>query len=799
MMDNIWQDLRYSVRSLTRQPSFFFLAVTTLAVGIAASTVVFSAVNSTLLNPIPFPGGDRWITTLSTHPGGSFQLTSPQAAVAPWREQAHTLEALATYGTKRFLVTENEEPRNLVAAVASVELLQFLNVQPILGRGFLPEDTVPGQDHVLLLAERLWRQRYGADPGVLGTTLTLDGESFTILGVLPRRADAFWGGADLGADSDMLEYGIWVPGANLSSTVARLREGIDDSTAVADLRQVHSQLGLDPNRPEGWPITIRRPTEDVSGDLRTGLWILLGAVGFLLLVACVNVANMLLGRGLSRHHELAVRAAIGSSRVRAFRQMLVESLLLTGTAAALALILAAVTISAIRASLPAGLADLHAIRIDTTVLGVTASIAALTGLVFGMVPAFQILVLNLTTLLNQGHRSGSQMSSKSLRHGALVAAEVALATVLFVGAGLMTNSLLRLQRHDPGLDPTNVTSFEVELPEPRYSSSAEQSTFFLNLLDGLRDSPAVVRAAIGDVDLRGREQGAVVVEGFSEPMPDRGFDVNLISDEYLATLGMRLSEGREFSRAEVTENANSVIVNEVFAQIHWPGERASGKRFRFESSEDWFTVLGVFESFELSGLSSRSHIPQIYKPFPAWPLKDHRVTVRTNADPRSVLPILKGTLWTLDPDLPMTEITFATDMLNEAIALPRFNALVLTGFAAVALALAAVGVYGVVSLSLQHRLHELGVRVALGAANRDIFSLILGYGMRPVVLGAVLGQAGAFGLARFLRSLLFEVEPSDPLTYLVVVGLLGATAFAACYLPSRRATRVDPVEVLRQQ
>jgi hypothetical protein len=282
-------------------------------------------------------------------------------------------------------------------------------------------------------------------------------------------------------------------------------------------------------------------------------------------------------------------------------------------------------------------------------------------------------------------------------------------------------------------------------------------------------------------------------------MPDRGFDVNLISDEYLATLGMRLAEGREFSRAEVTANTNSVIVNEAFARMFWPGDNTSGKRFRLETDETWHTVLGVFESFGLSGLSSRRSVPQIYKPFPAWPLSDHTVTVRTNADPRSVLPILKGILWTLDPDLPMQEITFATDMLDEAIALPRFNAVLLTGFAVAALVLAAVGVYGVVSLSLQHRLHELGVRVALGAARRDIFALMLTHGMRPVVLGAVLGMAGAVGLTRFLRSLLFEVEPTDPATYSVVILVLATTGLAACYLPSRRACSVDPVEVLRQQ
>ena len=798
-MESVWQDVRYAFRSLTGKPSFFVLAVVTLAIGIAASTIIFSAVNSTILNPIPFAGGDRWITTLSMHPEIGFQLTSPQAAVGPWRDGSHTLEALATYQSRKYLVRVDGEPRDLTVGVASVDLLPFLGLEPILGRGFLPEDTVPGQDRVVLLTERLWRQQYGANRGALGATVLLDDESYTIIGVLPRKADAFWVGRGFDNRSDMLEFGMWVPGANLASTVGRLRPGVDDSTVVNDLRRIHAQLGLDPNRPEGWPIVIRRPIEDVDGDLRTGLWVLLGAVCFVLLVACVNVANMLLVRGLSRRHELAVRVAVGAGRKRIFRHMLVESLLLTITATLLALILASVTIMVVRDSLPHSLTDLSTIRLDSTVLTVTAAIAILTGMLFGLVPLGRVAATDLTSLLSQGNRSGVQMSTKELRHGILVSAEVALATVLFVGAGLMVNSLIRLQKHDPGLNPTNVISFEVDLPESRYADPTTRQTFFGNLLESLRESPVVLRAAIGGVGTRGASSGEITLESSLESTANQTFLMNWVSDEYLATLGMRLRSGREFSSTEITPDENAVIVNELFAQMFWPGENAVGKRFRFEDDEDWRTVLGVFEGVELSGFSSRRSAPEYYVPYPAYSFRDYVLTVRTNGDPQYSLPILKGILWSLDPDLPMQRIEIATDMVHEAIALPRFNAFLLTVFAAIALVMAAVGVYGVVSLSLQHRLHELGVRVALGAAKRDIFGLMLVHGMRPVILGACIGLLGAFGLARVLSSLLYEVKPTDPTTYLIVTILLTVTAFLACYLPARRACNVDPVEVLRQQ
>ncbi len=799
IMESVLQDLRYAVRSLARQPSFSVLAIATLAVGIAANTIIFSAVSSTLLHPVPFAGGDRFISIANASPAGVMTMAPIPRAVHAWREYARSLDGIATYGTKRFLVHINGEPQRLVAGAASVELLPFLGIQPILGRRFFAADTIPGQDRVVLLTERLWKQRFGAAKDVLGTTISLDGESHTVIGVLPGQADAFFEPSSGNSGAQGSEYALWVPGANMRATVARLRPGVSIADAVRDLERVHARLGFDPDRPEGWPLRIRRPIDEVARDLRIGLWVLMGAVGFVLLVACVNVANMVLARGLARGHELAMRTALGAARGRVIRQLLVESVLLTGIATAIALGVAAATLGVVRSRLPVGFTELHAVRIDTTVLIVTAGIALVTGVVFGLVPTGQLRMLDLARLLTHGHRSGFAAPSKALFRGALVAVEVALATVLFAGAALMVNSLLRLQRNDPGFDPTNVVSFAVSLPSSRYPNTAGQRAFFEMLLERLRQAPQLRRAALGSIGGRGFMEGAVTVEGATDSFPNRGFIINFISDDYFSTLGIAIPAGREFVASEITVDETAVMVNENFARTYWPGEQAVGKRFRFGSAGSWHHVLGVVGTVELSGLRSGRNSLHIYQPYPTLTLGRQVVVVQARGDPRDVIPLVKDAVWTLDADLPIRDITVASKMLDDAIARPRFNAFLLIGFAITALALAAVGVYGVVSLTLQHRVHELGVRVALGAQSRDLFELMLSYGMRPAGVGVVLGLLGAIGLTRFLRTLLFEVEPTDPVTYVVVVVVLATTAFVACYAPARRASKLDPVEVLRYQ
>lgn len=792
-MDNLWQDVRNAMRSLARQPSFTLVVVGTLAVGIGASTVIYGAVNSTLLNPIPFEGGDRVISILHTSPAGTMRMAPSSTAIHAWRERASTLEAIATYGSEQVVIRIGDEPQSAPAASVSVQLLPFLGIQPMLGRTFVSSDTIPGQDRVVLLSERFWKQHYSRDPDILGRTLRLNDEPFTIIGILPRRAAAFF---DRHPENP-LDYALWLPGARKQANVARLKPGATVEQASAEITAIHAQLDLD--GADAWPPEIRRPIEYVAEDLRLGLWILLGTVGFVLLLACVNVANMVLIRGVARTHEIGMRTALGASRARLLRQFVAESLTLTVTAAAVAIGLAVVAIRIMQPLLPEGLDALQQIRIDTPVLLVTAGIAAVTAIAFGLIPLIQVRTPNLNALLTPSPRAGATTRSRTRIRTLLVGVEVAMATVLFVGAGLTVKSLMRLNAHDPGFDPANLITFALRLPEARYANRTDVATSFRTLLDQLRRAPNVQHAALGAIGAYGFREAQVHLDNGAEPFPRRGIRTNLVSDDYFRTLGLTLRGGREFTPAEITADATPVVVDENFERIYWPGESAVGRRFRFDRSGEWLTVIGVSRNVELSGLYADPASVQMYQPFPKWGIRSLRVVVRTTGDPSDAIPLLKGSVWRVDPDLPLTDIEVAADLLADYNARPRFNALMLAGFAIIGLALAVVGVYSVVSLALRQRTHELGVRAALGATSADGVRLMLSHGLRPVIGGIVVGLAGALGLSRFLDSLLFEVEPTDPATYGIVLVALTAAAFVASYLPARRATRVDPVAVLRVQ
>jgi predicted permease len=798
-MESVWQDLRYAVRSLSRQPAFTVIALLTLAVGIGANTVIFSAVNSTMLRPIPFEGGDRWVTIWNTSPEGSMMWAPSPAAVHAWRERASSLESIATYGSTGFVMDSDGEPEAIVAAAVSVQLLPFLGIQPILGRGLVAEDTIPGNDHVVLLTEWAWRHWFNGADDVVGATMTLNREPYTVIGVLPGRADALFGPGNVNQRGDRYRA-IWVPAAGTRGNIARLKPGVGIAAAQEEISAIQPQLGLNPNEPEGWGPRLHRPMEfEVTGDLQVGLWVLLGAVGFVLLVACVNVANMLLARGVTRGHEMAVRTAIGAGRGRVLRQLVVESLTLTVGAAALALAVAQITLAIVRTRLPETLSALYEVQIDTTVLAVTVGIAVLTGVAFGLVPAMQLRRLSLTPLLGTGRHGGQTMRSWASLRSMLVAAQVALATTLLVGAGLMVRSLLHLNRHDPGFNPTNLVSFRVDLHRQDYESFALQVSFLRALEARVRQLPMVESAAIGTIGVRGVSEEAIQVEGSAEPSSGRPVMMSVVSPGYFATVGMPLREGREFVDAEMTEDALEVIVNENFARTYWPGESATGKRFRFADGNPWHTVVGVAPNVAFSGLQARPDAITVYRPYPVRDLRSHIMVVRASGDPRYLIPALRGQVRSLDGNLPMRDITFATQELSDALARPRFNGILLAAFAVLAVSLAAVGVYGVVSLSMQQRTHELGVRLALGADDGQLVSLMVRQGMRPVAVGAALGLALAVGLTRFLRSLLFEVQPTDPTIFLVVAAVLAVAGFAACYWPARAAARLNPVEVLRAE
>jgi putative ABC transport system permease protein len=795
-MDNLWQDVRYAVRSLARQPTFTALAVGTLAVGIAANTIIFGAINSTLLYPMPFEGGDRFVYIQQVSPAGTMRTAPSSTAIHAWRERALSLESIATYGSEPVVVRLADEPMPARAVNASVELLPFLGTDPVRGRGFSAQDTVPGHDRVALITERFQQQWFPSDEEVLGRTITVNEEGRTIIGVVPNRATAFFGRFDQESPWD---FGIWLPAANRRSNVARIRAGVAIEDATEEIRRIHEQLPFDADGADAWPPVLHQPTDYIAKDLKAGLWILLGTVGFVLTLACVNVMNMLLVRGIAREHEMSMRIALGARRSRLLRQLLAESFLLTTTATAAALGIAALAFQVGRPLLPDSLTALHQIRIDFRVLSLAAATAVLTGILFGMVPLAHVRASTLNALLTQGARAGITTRLRTRTRSILVAVQVALATILFVGAGLMTNSLLRLNARDLAFDPDNLISFSMHLPESRYPDPNARITFYQAALETIQRVPQVRTVALGGIQGFGYTEGAIVVEGKAAPYASKGMQFNLVSVGYFRALGLPLQAGRAFTAQEMRNTRGPVVINENFERTYWPGESGAGKRFRFEHSETWYTVIGVTSNIELSGLGTDPTSLVVYHPFPNMPTSSIPFTVRVTGRPADALALLKGAIWTIDGSLPLQNVEIATETIADANARPRFNALMLTAFALIGLALAVVGVYSVVALALQHRTHELGIRMALGATARDSLQLMMLHGLRPVIAGIVLGLGLAVGLSRFLKSLLFEVEPTDPATYGFVTVALMIAAFAASYIPARRASRVDPVEVLRVQ
>ena len=792
MIESLWQDIRYAVRTLRQHPSFTVIAVLTVGLGIGANTVIFSVVNTTLLQPLPFDGGERYAAVWRKSPQGTMRITPTAEMIAGVREHATSFDAVATYTGSRFIVTEDGEPRELNAAAVSPELIPMLGLQLPLGRPFVPADTITGQNKVALLTDGYWRRRFGADPDVVGRTLHLDDDAFDIIGVLPAKADLFFSNTD---------RELWIPTSGATATVARLRPGITLEQATAELQTIHAEYDFEPGMAEEWPLEVRRYNDRIASDLRTGLWVLLGAVGFVLLVACVNVANMVLARGAARAQEMGIRAALGAGKLRVMRQLVTESLLFTLLGGAIGVALAYAGLGVIMANLPEGLQQISA-RMDGYVLAATLAVSLVTGLVFGLVPAGQVRSLDLHQALSHGQRAGTATRRSAMARQSLLAAEIALALLLVLGAGLMVKSLRQLARLDPGFDPTNLVSFRVNLPTARYADFDQQDAFFSDLLSRLRQLPNVERAALGAVEWVGFMEGAVRPEGvaFEAEAPKNGMMLNLVSDAFFATVGMTLPEGRGLSADDSREDERSVVINEAFARTFWPGESAVGKRFRMNESTNVTTVVGVARDLRVNGLNSNPDQLQIYYPYDH--LRDltfQTVVVRGVGSPEELIPLIKGQVWSVDPTLPVNNITVATEKLFDAIARPRFNALALSAFAALAVVLAAIGIYGVISLTLQQRTHELGVRMALGAKHADVTRLMIAYGMKPILIGAAIGVGLSMGLTRYLRTLLFEVEPTDPVTYATVVPLLVLVGVAACYWPARRVTRLDPVQSLRQE
>ncbi len=815
LIEDLVQDLRHAPRQLGKRPGFALVVVLTLALGIGANTAIFSLVNSLILNPLPFEGGDRLVQLWrrGEQLGRTVSLTPTREMAAAWRQESRVFDVFAAFDEVEFLYIGGDEPRTLSAAAVSPELLTLFSAVPVVGRVFSQDDAVPGRDHVLLLSESLWRSQFGADPEVVGRSIHLDQEPYQIVGVLPARIrqifecgffatqpKELW--TPLPAEAD----GAW---ASEPYILARLRPGATRAEAQSELEVIQAQLQYQGVDAFDWRPQIVAPADALNPDLRTGLWVLFGGVALVLLIACVNISNLLLARNLQREHEFAVRRSLGAGWSRVIRQLLTESLILSLMGAALGLVVALGLIHAVAGTLGSGIAELQAARMDSVVLSFTAGLAFLAASLFGLVPAVRIRSAAPADLLKGGGRGAKETPRRTNLLDGLVVAEVALALVLFLGAGLLVNSLQRLRRVDPGFEPANLLAVEMVLPEARYPDRVARLAFWEDVVGRVKQLPQVqavtwaravppqVPAAFGTVVIEGREE-------LDDPDANPVHMGNWVSRDYFETIGMPILQGRTFSQENMVDFATPVIINRTVAERYWPEGRAVGSRIQLHSPfnpdrpSPWLDIVGVVDDVKAWWLGDDPDRFQFYMPATQIVRAGGALIVRTVGDSGEMIPLVQQQIWTVDPALPIQDAYPVQDRLMGTVARHRFSAILLSGFAVVGLFLAVIGVYGTISLTVGQRTREIGVRVALGARRSAIVTTVMGRTLWATGWGIVVGLVLALGLNRFVESLLFQVTPSDPATYLGVVGVLGTVAGLSCLLPARKAMAVDPREALSE-
>jgi predicted permease len=789
---------------LFKAPAFTTLVIVILGLGIGVNTAIFSIVYAVALKPLPFTEPSRLVSIK----GGRSSAAEPALAYPDFvdlRDQATTFEGMAGYATGPATLTGLGDADLLDASFVTPDFFQVLGAAPLAGRLFAAEDNVKGAAPVAILSEGLWRRRFAGDPSTIGRGATLDGVGFTIVGVMPAAFEFPY-------QADRIE--IWLPmvaepfvanmmdarGASFMSAVGRLRRDTTVDQGQGELTAIASRLAQEyPTTNAGRVVRAVPLGEDIVEDYRGGLVLLLAAVGVVLLIACANVANLLLARGASRQKEIAIRLALGAGRGRLIRQLLVESLVLSIAAGAVGVILALWGVAALVALTPLEIPRLQAARIDGAVLAFTTLVSMATGLVFGAAPALHLSRTDQGEILNDAGRGSS--SARAARTGrALVVAEIALSLVLLTGAGLLVRSFLQLQRVEPGFIPQQAVTMQLLLPGSRYPDAAAQVRFFDRLSEAAAAAPGVSSAAISTtLPMSGSSVGAgFTIDGRPTDPADRptaaGFS---ISPDYFSTMGIALLRGRSFTARDNEDAAPVAIVNEAMVRRFWPNEDPLGRRLTSYGGVSR-EIVGVVRDVKARDLSEPPG-PQLYTPFPqtAWPFL--AVVARSTGDVQALAATLRRAVAAVDPDLAAGEVQTIDEYLTQAVATPRFNAILTAGFAALALFLAGCGLYGVMSYSVAQRNREIGIRMALGAQPADLRSMVVSQALRMGIAGLAIGLAGALAATRLLGTLLFDVSPSDPVTFAGVCGLLLGVVLVAAYLPARRATRVDPMVALRAE
>ena len=810
-METIWQDMRFGARMLARSRGFTAVAVLTLALGIGANSAIFSFVNAILLQPLPYPGADRlvFLTEWSQQvPNMSFSV----ANFNDLRDQSRVFEALVASRNQNYILTGTAEPERLGGRQATVGLFGTMGLVPVVGRVFTAEEDRPGAERVVLLGEGFWTRRFGRDPSVVGRPLVLNNEPYTVIGVLPGTMHTSWRQTDVWTSLGRLEDevggaknrgnhpGIYVMG--------RLRPGVTVEQARADVVALAKRLAEQfPESNARQSMTLRPALEAVVGDLRPALLILVGAVGFVLLIVCANVANLLLARAVTRQKEIAVRMALGAGRARIVRQLLTESVLLSLAGGLLGLLLAYAGMRALVGILPANTPRLEGVSLDRVVLGFTLLVSMASGLIFGLIPALQTAKPDTSEMLKEGGRGSSGGPARHRARALLVVSEVSLALVLLIGAGLMMKSFFRLLDADPGFSSDRVLVMAVSLPEARYDQPAKSRAFFEQVRERLDGTPGIEARGI-TTPLLGGWQTGFRVEGQPEPPPGQGpsTDIARVGGDFFQVMGIRLIRGRYFTEQDREGQPLVCIVDETMARTYWPGEDPIGKRLHLgggghdQPEKPWLTVVGVVAHVKNYGVDQESRV-ETYVPALQDPIGFAVVVVKTSAETAGVTAAVRAAVQAVDKDVPVFSVRPLSEIVADSRAPKRLSAQLLAGFAALALLLAAIGIYGVMSYSVTQQTREIGIRVALGAQRRDILKMVVGQGMALAAIGVALGLALAlslaFGLTEALRTILFRVSRTDPPTYALVPVVLTLVALVACYVPARRALRIDPMRALR--
>jgi putative ABC transport system permease protein len=814
-MQNLFQDLRYALRQLRKNPGFAAVAVLTLALGLGANSAIFSVVDAVLLRPLPFHAPSRLVVVRPTEPGRRDDIGVSYPTFLDWRARNHVLEGLSVFREDDFTLTGRGEPAHLTGAVVSANLFSVLGVSPVLGRDFISEEDKPtGSGLPIMLSHSLWQNRFGSNPKIVGQSLTLDGQTFIVVGVMPvgfqfpvrRTPVEFW--TTIALDAQPMNGSPPMTsqrGAGYLDVIARLGSQVKIETAQTEMAGIQSGLNRQypENRPKG--ISLVPEAEAVVGDMRKGLFILLGAVGLVLLIACANLSNLLLARAATRNKEISVRTALGATRWMIMRQLLAESLLLATSGAVAGLGLAAWGIKLLTALAPGDLPRITESGLNLQVLIFTALVAVLTSVLFGLVPALQAAKPELATSLKEGGRSGTETLAGGRLRSALIVTEMALAMVLLVGAGLLLRSLLGLGGVDPGFAKDHVITFGLDLPD-RYGQP-QRVAFYRSLLEEVRTTAGVRSASAAFPLPLSADDVKTSFEVESRPMKRSEYPVtafHIIDRDYFRTLGIPLLSGRELNLQDDAIGATPVvIISERLAKQVFPGEDPVGRRIKPDissgkSGEPMRVIVGVVGDVKAEGLGAPS-ILESYVPYAQLPFAPMSVVVRTEVDPGNMVPTLTGEVQSLDSTLALLHVKTLDEYVDDSIVGTRFEAFLLGTFGVLAFLLTAVGLYGVISYSVVQRTREMGIRLALGADRTAILSMVVKNGTLLACTGALIGLAAASLLTRLMTSLLFGVGPTDPLTFLCVPIALIAVAILASYVPARRAAKVDPMVALRYE